>query len=59
MVIRSGLKPQDRVVISGLQYAATSPKVQTIVGRIKATASAAAPAVSAPVSSQATLAAAR
>jgi multidrug efflux system membrane fusion protein len=58
-VIRSGLKPKDRVVISGMQFAATAPKVQTIVGRIEAIATAAAPAVSAPISSQATLAAAR
>lgn len=58
-VIRSGLKPKDRVVISGMQFAATAPKVQTIVGRIEATATAAAPAASAPTSSQATLAAAR
>jgi multidrug efflux system membrane fusion protein len=42
-----------------MQFAATAPKVQTIVGRIEAIATAAAPAVSAPISSQATLAAAR
>jgi RND family efflux transporter MFP subunit len=58
-VIRSGLKPKDRVVISGVQFAASTPKVQTIAGRIEATAVAAAPAVPAPISSQATLAAAR
>lgn len=58
-VIRSGLKPQDRVVISGTQYAATSPKVQTIVGRIEASAPAAAAKVTTPAASQATFAAAR
>ncbi|ATE64779.1 efflux RND transporter periplasmic adaptor subunit [Rhizorhabdus dicambivorans] len=59
-VIRSGLTPRDRVVISGVQFAATAPKVQTIAGRIEA-APAAAPvrSVSAPAASQATFAAAR
>lgn len=59
-VIRSGLKPQDRVVISGVQYAATAPKVQAIAGRIETAAAAApVPALSAPIASQATFAAAR
>jgi len=57
-VIRSGLKPKDRVVISGTQYAAASPRVQTIAGRIEASAPATAAAVSVPAASQATLAAA-
>ena len=58
-VIRSGLKPQDRVVISGVQYAATSPKVQAMAGKIEAAATAPTLAVSAPAASQATLAGAR
>lgn len=58
-VIRSGLKPQERVVISGTQYAASSPKVQTIVGRIEASAPAAVARVNTPAASQATFAAAR
>jgi RND family efflux transporter MFP subunit len=58
-VIRSGLQPQDRVVISGVQYAATAPKVQTIAGRIEVAAAAApTPALSAPIASQATFSAA-
>lgn len=59
-VIRSGLKPQDRVVISGTQFAATSPKVQTIAGKIEADAPAAPTAIAVtPAASQATIAAAR
>lgn len=58
-VIRSGLQPQDRVVISGVQYAATAPKVQTVAGRIEAVADAApTQAISAPIASQATFSAA-
>ena len=55
-VIRSGLKPQDRIVISGLQFAATSPKVQVIAGKVEAAAPVPKLAVTAPVASQATLA---
>lgn len=58
-VIRSGLKPQDRVVISGVQYAANSPKVQTMAGKIEAAAPKPAATAIAPAASQATLAAAR
>ncbi|WP_084690892.1 efflux RND transporter periplasmic adaptor subunit [Sphingomonas sp. SRS2] len=58
-VIRSGLKPQDRVVISGVQFAASAPKVQTIAGRIEAAASSPTATAIAPVASQATIAAAR
>ncbi|WP_340314144.1 efflux RND transporter periplasmic adaptor subunit [Rhizorhabdus argentea] len=58
-VIRSGLKPQDSIVISGLQSAATAPKVQVIAGRIEAAPPMPKLAVTAPVASQATLAAAR
>ena len=59
-VIRSGLKPQDRVVISGVQFAASSPRVQTMAGKIE-NAAPSQPTVtaSAPAASQATLAAAR
>ena len=58
-VIRSGLKPQDKVVISGVQFAATAPKVQTIAGKIEAVATAPALTAAAPAASQATIAAAR
>ena len=58
-VIRSGLKPQDKVVISGVQYAATSPKVQAMAGKIEAGAAAPTLAVTAPAASQATFAGAR
>jgi membrane fusion protein, multidrug efflux system len=59
-VIRSGLTPQDRVVISGVQFAATAPKVRTIAGKIEVAASPAPTlAISTPVASQATLAGAR
>lgn len=58
-VIRSGLTRADRVVISGVQFAATSPKVQTMAGKIEAAAPAPAATALAPVASQATLAAAR
>ncbi len=60
-VIRSGLKPQDKVVISGVQFAATSPKVQAMAGKIESAATSAPTAVTAtaPAASQATLAGAR
>lgn len=58
-VIRSGLKPNDRVVISGMQFAATSPKVQAISGKIEGVTTAPTQAVTAPIASQATFAAAR
>ena len=58
-VIRSGLQPRDRVVISGVQFAATAPKVQAMAGRIEPDAVAPSIAVSTPVASQATLAGAR
>ena len=60
-VIRSGLKPQDEVVISGVQFAATSPKVQAMAGKIETGAPAGTQAVTAtaPAASQATIAAAR
>ena len=59
-VIRSGLAPRDRVVISGIQFAATAPKVQAIAGKVETIAAAApAPALSTPIASQATFSAAR
>ena len=58
-VIRSGLKPQDKVVISGVQFAATAPKVQTMAGTIEEVAAPPPIPASAPAASQATLAAAR
>jgi len=58
-VIRSGLKPQDKVVISGVQFAATAPKVQTSAGRIEIATDAPGAAAKIPAASQATLAAAR
>jgi RND family efflux transporter MFP subunit len=58
-VIRSGLKPHDKVVISGVQFAATAPKVQAMAGRIEPDTVAPTLAVSTPVASQATLAGAR
>ena len=58
-VIRSGLKPQDRVVISGVQFAAASPKVQTMNGKIEASVPAPTAIAASPAASQATLAAAR
>lgn len=50
-VVRSGLRPQDRVIISGLQRARPGQKVQPQPGRIQAATGpepAAAPAASAP-----------
>ena len=58
-VIRSGLKPQDKVVISGVQYAATAPKVQAMAGKIEAAPAAPTLVATAPAASQATLAGAR
>jgi len=55
-VIRSGLRPTDRVVIQGTQFAQPGKKVKPVAGRIEPIDAPAAAAVSAPVSSQATLA---
>ena len=57
-VIRSGLKPKDKVVISGIQFAAASPKVQTMAGRIEASAPAPTATAAMPIASQVTMAAA-
>jgi RND family efflux transporter MFP subunit len=55
-IVRSGLSPVDRVVVSGTQMAAPGAKVQTRPGRIDpAQAPAAAPGIAAPVSGEAVL----
>ena len=57
-VVRSGLKPTDRVIINGLQRARPGQKVTAQNGTIKAEeAKADAPVTSAPVASSATFAA--
>jgi RND family efflux transporter MFP subunit len=53
-VIRSGLQPSERVVISGTQFAQPGQKVKPVAGEIKPTM-AAAQAPSAPAASQATI----
>ena len=55
-VIRSGLTPGDRVVITGYQFARPGEKAVTKAGRIAATAPKQAAAASEPVSAQATFA---
>jgi RND family efflux transporter MFP subunit len=55
-VIRLGLDPKDRVVISGAQLAMPGMKVQVRNGAIRAQAPAAAPPQAAPVSGTATFA---
>lgn len=55
-VIRSGLDPQDRVVISGTQMAMPGSKVQIRAGRVEAVRVAQAPAIAAPPPGQATFA---
>jgi len=54
-VIRSGLKPNDRVVIQGTQFAKPGEKVKPVAGRIDPKVATPA-AVSIPASSQATIA---
>jgi RND family efflux transporter MFP subunit len=53
-VIRSGLQPAERVVISGTQFAQPGQKVKPVSGEIKPTVTAA-QAPSAPAASQATI----
>jgi RND family efflux transporter MFP subunit len=53
-VIRSGLKPTDRVVISGTQFAQPGAKVKPVAGQIVPAKAAPAAASSGPVPSQAT-----
>jgi RND family efflux transporter MFP subunit len=55
-VVRAGLAPSDRVVISGVQMAAPGVKVNAIAGRIAPEVADAAPAVAAPIAGEATLA---
>lgn len=55
-IVRSGLTPQDRVVLAGGQMAPPGTKVQIKPGKIAPQAAAAAPAVSAPVTGEATFA---
>jgi RND family efflux transporter MFP subunit len=55
-VVRSGLKPTDRVVIQGTQFAQPGKKVKPVAGRIVPAKAPAAAAINAPVPSQATLA---
>ena len=53
-IIRSGLQPGERVVISGTQFAQPGQKVKPVVGEIKPTVTAS-QAPSAPAASQATI----
>lgn len=55
-VIRSGLAPTDRVVVTGYQFARPGEKAVTKPGRIAATTQKAAPIATEPVSAQATFA---
>ncbi|QDZ08636.1 efflux RND transporter periplasmic adaptor subunit [Sphingomonas panacisoli] len=55
-VIRGGLTLADRVVITGTQMAMPGTKVQILIGTIKPTAMAPAPAIAPPTPGQATLA---
>lgn len=55
-IIRSGLSPQDRVVIGGTQMAMPGGKVVAKPGRIAPVTTAAAPPVAAPVSGEASFA---
>ena len=55
-VIRSGLAPGDRVVISGVQMAAPGAKVNAVAGRIAPEAAPPGPQVAAPIAGEATLA---
>jgi RND family efflux transporter MFP subunit len=55
-VIRSGLTPQDRVVIAGTQMAAPGAKVQVRAGKVTPERIAAAPSIGTPPPDQATFA---
>jgi RND family efflux transporter MFP subunit len=55
-IVRSGLAPTDRVVISGTQLAMPGTKVQTRPGHIAPSVAAPAPSVAAPVTGEATFA---
>jgi RND family efflux transporter MFP subunit len=54
-VIRSGLQPTERVVISGTQFAQPGQKVKPVAGEIKPSKVEAAPPAKAPAASQATV----
>jgi RND family efflux transporter MFP subunit len=56
-VIRSGLTPQDRVVIAGAQLAAPGTKVQVRAGQVQPERTAQTPEIGAPPPTQATFAA--
>jgi len=58
-VIRSGITPKDKIVISGVQYAQPGAKVQGMAGKIEAAPDVKDAAVSAPAASQATFSAPR
>jgi len=55
-IVRSGLSPQDRVIIAGVQLAQPGSKVQVRFGKVQAVRAQAAPPVAAPAAAQATLA---
>ena len=55
-IVRSGLTPQDRVVLAGAQVVPPGGKVQVKPGKIEPQAVATAPVVSAPVTGEATFA---
>lgn len=55
-IVRSGLSPQDRVIIAGTQLAQPGSKVQVRVGRVQAIRAQGGPPVVAPAAAQATLA---
>jgi RND family efflux transporter MFP subunit len=56
-VIRAGLEPGDRVVISGTQMAMPGAKVNAVAGRITPEAAPPGPEIAAPTAGEATLAA--
>jgi membrane fusion protein, multidrug efflux system len=55
-VVRSGLTPQDRVIIAGAQMTPPGAKVQVKAGKIAPAAAAPAPRIAAPVTGEATFA---
>lgn len=55
-IVRSGLTPQDRVILAGAQMVPPGTKVQAKAGRIAPSAAAPAPTISAPVTGGATFA---
>lgn len=55
-IIRSGLEPNEKVVIQGTQFVMPGAPVKTVAGRIEVAKAATARPVAAPISSQATLA---